>query len=156
MSIHNNCWVLYVVGLLTTFTVVSCTPTHNNPTATPSSTPTLAYEEQMEPENGWQAVAAHVGSGMANFCPSSGTFSVSKPWRLRWRVGRITNSKSGNGKMSIEILNKADSSTFSKVKSDAELSEFTSEIFTAKGKSFCLLARSSGTGYTIWVEQRVR
>jgi hypothetical protein len=128
-----------------------------SPSSTSTATtvkPTGPYEEQAQVEEGWQTVKIYKGSGMTNFCPAGDTFKTKSAWRLRWRVGQINNTKLGNGNMSIEIINKSNAKDLPMLESSNMLSEFTSQTFPASGNTFCLLARSNRTSYTILVEEQ--
>lgn len=153
------------------FLTPSSTPLNTDPFAissptskpSPSSTsaattvkPTGPYEEQVQAEDGWQTVKTYKGSGLTNFCPAGDTFKTKSDWRLRWRVGQINNTKFGNGNMSIEIINKSNTKDLPMLESSNMLSEFTSQTFPASGNTFCLLARSNRTSYTILVEEQTK
>jgi hypothetical protein len=130
-----------------------------SPSSTSTATtvkPTGPYEEQVQAEDGWQTVKTYKGSGMTNFCPAGDTFKTKSAWRLRWRVGQINNTKFGNGNMSIEIINKSSAKDLPMLESSNMLSEFTSQTFPASGNTFCLLARSNRTSYTILVEEQTK
>jgi hypothetical protein len=131
------------------------------PTATPSIPPTppsvasnLPYEEQAQAKAGWKTVKTFRGSGMTNFCATTGdTFTAKAPWRVRWRVSQVTNTKSGNGSMSIEIISKTSTKNLPILESGEVLTESVSEILEPND-NLCFLARSRSTKYTILVEEQ--
>jgi hypothetical protein len=128
----------------------------NTPLKVNTPDPKLSYEDQIQPEDGWQIIKTYRGSGMTNFCPEGDKFMVKSPWRLRWRIGQITNTKSGNGNMSIEIIDKTDDKTFPVLESSKDVSEATSQVFNAMKSPSCLLARGRSTNYTILVEKQIK
>lgn len=112
-----------------------------------------ARKEAIIANGGWEILHTFDGSGMTNFCPSNEVFSVERTWRLRWEVGSISNTKSGSGHISIQIIDKNNSEMVATFESNQELASFTSESLEIKSDRFCLLARSRSTSYKIWVEQ---
>ena len=139
-------------------TLVGCQSTGQGQPQQPQKTlpfPTTIDEGELQPAQGWQEVSTFHGSGQQSYCEvTDKTSRVTKPWRVRWRVGETTN-RYGNGKMTLE-LEDMDSKWNMDLDSNSSFIEYTSAVFTNTMERLCIFAQSNYAGYVIRVEQEAK